>query len=389
MSTRPGPRSRRRWSIRLRTALAFGIAFVALSVLVLVFVNLMAQRGIDTALGTMSGTPSLAPDPAAPTDGSGGAPEDGAVVAVVADQQWLWSGVGVGIAALAAAGVGWFLSRRMLAPLDAITVTATRISATTLHERIELDGPDDELRRLADTIDALFARLETSFEAQRQFIAHASHELRTPLAVQRATLQIGLEDTATPSEIRAVRAELLDANRQTEHLVASLLTLAEAERGLRLRESVDMPGIVDGVFADLCESASAADVRLARPAWPAVPVVDGDPTLVRQLLHNLVDNAIEYNVGGGSVTVDAGADWFMVSNSGPVVSNGTDGLMRPFVRGGAGASNSGSTARRHSGLGLSIVDAIARVHGWRCVVEAPPTGGLRVRIVLGAGVSSM
>ncbi|WP_083519907.1 sensor histidine kinase [Curtobacterium citreum] len=368
------------WSIGARTALAFAAAAMALTVAALVFVNLASQWSIGGQVGLDGGAttvpwepaprPSVLPDP-----GSAGG-DSVSIVAVVAQQQWQWSAVAVvGVGVLAGA-VGWVVSRRMLRPVDRMRATADRISASTLHERIALGGPDDELRRLSRTIDRLLDRLETSFEGQRRFVAQAAHELRTPLAVQRAALQIGLPDDAGPQDIVTVRAELLEQNRRTELLVESLLVLAEADRGLDGVEALDLAALLDDVATQLGATADTAGIAL-RPTVDAVSVgtVVGEPTLVRQLLLNLVDNAVEYNVPGGTVWVRLTADGIVVENTGaPVDPETVTGLLEPFRRGGEQGS------RRHSGLGLSIVAAVVHAHGWTLDVAAREGGGLRVRI---------
>lgn len=374
--TDSGSRGRRRSSIRVRTAASFGGLFVVLAAGVLVFVNVVSQWAIVGRLPRV--TPQVRGDGIEPDPATGIVPEagDGAVVRLVADQQWLWSAVGIGIAGLVAAGVGWMVSRRMLRPVDAITRTAIRISATTLHERIALTGPDDELRRLADAVDDLLARLEASFDQQRQFIAHAAHELRTPLAVERAALQIGLHDTAAPHEIAATRERLLTANRRTEQLVERLLALAEADRGLDGEpQLIDLARIADEVLAEHARPARDRGVRLVLVGrgWP--PDLTGDPVLVRRLLVNLVDNAVEYNAPGGWTRISGDARGFTVENTGLLVDPAdAPALAEPFRR------VAGREDGRHRGLGLSIVDAVVRAHGWRATLRARPTGGLLVRV---------
>ncbi|MBT2502653.1 HAMP domain-containing sensor histidine kinase [Curtobacterium sp. ISL-83] len=382
----------RGWSIRARTAVAFAAASMASTTAVLVFVNVAAQASIAREFGAEpgrlatsgwagSGATSgvLTPDPTAtPTAGS-----TVSLVAQVSVLQWQWSAVGVAAAGLLAGVVGWVVSRRMLRPIDRITRTTNRISASNLHERIGTDGPDDELHRLAATIDALLGRLETAFRSQRRFVAQASHELRTPLAVQRAAIQIGLPDDARPEEIRAAREQLLEHNRRTEHLVECLLVLAEAERGLDARRvPLDLPSLGDEVAASFADAARLAGVTIACRAHTAPPgrTVTGEPTLVRQLLLNLVDNAVEYNEPGGFVQVTVDERGFLVENSGQVVpADVAATLTEPFLR-HVGDGVRGSATRRHSGLGLSIVAAVARAHGWRLSVGPRTTGGLRVRV---------
>lgn len=374
---------RRVWSIGVRTALVFAAASMVLVAGVLVFVNIASQWSLrsttfeidpdDGPIGAATGGATAAPDPdwqATPQDGA-------SIVSVVAHQQWQWSVVAVAVAGLLAGLVGWIVSRRMLRPIDHITSTADRISASNLHERIALQGPDDELRRLSRTVDALLDRLEAAFASQRRFIAQASHELRTPLAVQRAALQIDLEDKAGPADVARVRATLLEQNRRTERLVGSLLMLAEAERGLDdAGEPVDLPTLLEEVAAGYLDPAERAQVDLCveTDVRPAAPVVV-EPVLAHQLVANLVDNAVEYNVLHGSVWVRSTRSGFVVENTGQQVDpEDVPGLLAPFRR--ATCSGSG----RHSGLGLSIVAAIAEAHGWRLDVAARAAGGLVVRV---------
>jgi signal transduction histidine kinase len=377
----------RGWSIRTRTALTFALAAMALATGVVLFTNTMSLAGVDAGLDTAvvqrapAGAASATSAPAAIEVDRTAAERDGAVAVIrlVAVQQWQWSAIGIAGAGLAAGGVGWLVSRRVLRPIDRITATTNRISASNLHERIALDGPDDELRRLSRTVDDLLERLETAFESQRRFVAQASHELRTPLAVQRAAVQIGLHDDADPADVRAVRAELLEQNRRTERLVESLLVLAEADRGLAgATRAVDLDEVTEEVVAGAARDAAEAGVTLTheRRTGPPGLVVPGEPTLLRQLLGNLVGNAVEYNEPGGAVLVTTEPDGFAVENGGPVVAADEAGLLvEPFRRGGTDDARG-----QHSGLGLSIVAAIVHAHGWRLSIAARQTGGLLVRV---------
>ncbi|MBF4594450.1 HAMP domain-containing histidine kinase [Curtobacterium flaccumfaciens] len=375
----------RGWSIRTRTALTFALAAMALATGVVLFTNTMSLAGVGASLDTAavqrppSGSPGATTAPA-PIEVDG-TDDDGAVAVIrlVAVQQWQWSAIGIAGAGVAAGGIGWLVSRRVLRPIDRITATTNRISASNLHERIALDGPDDELRRLSRTVDDLLARLETAFESQRRFVAQASHELRTPLAVQRAAVQIGLHDDADPAEVRAVRAELLEQNRRTERLVESLLVLAEADRGLAgATRAVDLDEVTAEVVAGAARDAAEAGVTLTHECRTGPPglVVPGEPTLLRQLLGNLVGNAVEYNEPGGAVLVTTEPDGFVVENGGPVVAaDEAEFLVEPFRRGGTDDARG-----QHSGLGLSIVAAIVHAHGWQLSIAARPTGGLLVRV---------
>ncbi|MDN4649707.1 sensor histidine kinase [Curtobacterium sp. PsM8] len=374
------------WSLRTRTALAFALTSMALTAAAIVFVTLGSQHAIaEVVVADAAGGVAISPDASgdllrttepAP-DGAAG-PGGIAIVSRVAALQWQWSALGIAGAGVVAGLTGWLLSRRMLAPLDRIAGTAERISASTLHERIDLHGPDDELRRLSRTIDGLLDRLETAFASQRRFVAQASHELRTPLAVQRAAIQIGLHDDADAVDVARARAELLEQNRRTEHLVESLLVLAEAERGLDGRTAdVDL-GVLAGAVVDEAQAAAReAGVRLhckvfGAGAGAGARAVRCEPVLTRQLVHNLVDNAIEYNGPGGHVDVEVDGTVLRVRNTGPELDVAlVPTLTEPFRRASAAAGG-----RRHSGLGLSIVEAVAQAHGWRVSLAARPGGGL-------------
>jgi signal transduction histidine kinase len=259
-----------------------------------------------------------------------------------------------------------------------VTAAAERISARDLHQRIALDGPDDELRRLADTFDGLLARLEASFDSQRRFIANASHELRTPLAIQRTALQVGLRPD-DPDGVARTRDQLLDANRRSDALIESLLVLATSERGLRERESCDLHVIVAETVASRGEMARERGLTLTADAGPCV--VGGDAVLLGQLVANLVDNALEYNAAGGHVAVTLTADRLSIANTGPLVApDAVDGLFEPFRRGDGDRRHGRG---HHSGLGLSIVAAIVAAHGMSLSARAPASGGLVVDIALG------
>ena len=142
------------------------------------------------------------------------------------------SGVALGIMALLSIGLGWVVAGRVLRPLRVITSMTRDISVSNLHERLSLDGPDDELKELGDTIDGLLERLDASFRSQRQFVANASHELRTPLARQRALAQVALSDPdATVDSLRAAHERILASGEQQEQLIDALLTLSRVQAG--------------------------------------------------------------------------------------------------------------------------------------------------------------
>ncbi len=285
------------------------------------------------------------------------------------------------LTAIASALLGWFASGRVLRPLRQMTDTARTISAGNLSQRLALTGPDDEFKRLGDTLDDLLARLEASFDAQRRFVANASHELRTPLTVERTLLQVALADpNATEASLRATCEELLAAGQEHERLLESLLTLASSERGLSHREPVDLAQLAGHVLLTPRPDVQRHQLELATVLEPAPAA--GDPALIERLMANLVDNAVRYNRPGGRVEIRTAAlnghAVVSVTNTGPVVRDDeTERMFEPFqrLRGGRAARADG-----HHGLGLSIVRAIATAHDATVAATAQPTGGMAVTV---------
>ncbi len=283
------------------------------------------------------------------------------------------------ITALALA-LGWLVAGRVLRPLATITAAARRISASNLHQRLALAGPDDELKALGDTLDDLFDRLEAAFEAQRHFVANASHEIRTPLTRERAMLQVALDDPAATAETwRNTALEVLASNAEQENLIEALLALAASEGGLDRREPVDLAAIAGEVLLARRPQASRRGLRVQAAIQPAV--LDGDPLLTERLVANLIDNAVRHNVPDGYLTVTTAAPdgraALSISSSGPVIPPAEVGrLFQPFQRlHPRGTPDSGG-----HGLGLSIVRAIAVAHGAAIAAHARPGGGLSVDI---------
>ena len=287
----------------------------------------------------------------------------------------------------AGVGVAYVLAGRVLKPLQQITSTAQRLSAEQLDDRIALPGPQDELKDLADTFDAMLDRLQAAFEAQRRFVADASHELRTPLAVMRTEVDVALADPhATADELRAAATVVRDATMRADRLVDSLLLLASTDRmaadGLPAPEPVDLPSACELAVAAVRAEAEDRGITITGSYAPAT--VLGDRGLVERLVGNLVENAVRHNVDDGWVRVDTGTlgptARLQVMSTGPVVPpDDVEGLFEPFRRAGTAR-----TARRGAGLGLSIVRAVATAHGGTAVAEARAGGGLTVTVDLPA-----
>ncbi|MFJ4500630.1 sensor histidine kinase [Streptomyces sp. NPDC088864] len=372
-------------TIRTRIALVYGGVFLILGTALLATVNLASRAGTDSQARAIAETAAVV-QPGYAVNGPLvsrhrlGPPTVYDLTDHVSDaaghQLLIWSAAALLVMTACAVGVGWWTAGRVLRPVHAMTAKARKLSAHTLHERIASSGPDDELKELGDTLDALLARLEKAFDSQRRFIANASHELRTPLATQRAAIQIGLEDP-TPEDLVRTRQTLLDNNRRSERLIDGLLVLARSERGLDKgeREPVDLARVVAE------EAAPHPGVRLDTRPCP----VRGNRQLLAQLVANLLANAVTYNVPDGSVSVSAvpvgGGVLLEVRNTGPVVEAADiPGLFEPFRR-GEGRDRMGPG----SGLGLSIVRSIAMAHDGTVTAVPGPEGGLAVTVRLPAG----
>ncbi|MFS8104321.1 HAMP domain-containing protein [Lentzea alba] len=269
------------------------------------------------------------------------------------------------VAAVLAVWLGWVVAGRVLAPLHEITTTAHRLEATRLDQRIELEGPPDELKELADTFDGMLDRLASSFDSQKRFVANASHELRTPLAVQRTLIEVALADPGATEETRRLGAHLLDTNERSEKLIDGLLLLARSDRGLAVRELVWLDEVIDDEVESCASLAASKEVTFDVSVRPYL--VEGDPVLLAQLIGNLLRNAVLYNKPGGTVSVRLDRE-LVVSNTGPTVpAEAVPGLFEPFRR------LRDRTGTAGSGLGLSIVQSVAKAH--QGSVKARPNGG--------------
>jgi signal transduction histidine kinase len=295
-------------------------------------------------------------------------------------QLLIQSGIALAVMAAVSIALGWIVAGRVLRPLRTITTTARHISATSLHERLALEGPNDELKELGDTIDALLARLDASFQSQRRFVANASHELRTPLARQRTLAQVALSDPhATAESLRVAHERVLASGAEQERLIEALLTLARGQSSLRRREQLDLAAITDQIL--LTRRLDAADRGLDLHAALSSAPMAGDPRLIERLVDNVIDNALRYNVPDGRIEVATvtrvGQAVLSVLNTGPVVQpTEVDQLFQPFTRVGADR-----TAHRDGvGLGLSIVQAIADAHEAVVAVDPQPDGGLWIEV---------
>jgi signal transduction histidine kinase len=294
--------------------------------------------------------------------------------ATLADLQAQYA-LALGGTLLVAVALGWVAAGRALAPVRAMTVLARRVTEERLDERIALDGPPDELRELADTIDAMLDRLQAGIEGQRRFVANASHELRTPLTVIRAEAEATLADPAADqAELRAMARHVLAATCRMQALLDSLLLLARAEQAPPRREPADLAAAARLAADQTRVEAARRGITLELTLAPAR--LAGDARLVERLVGNLVENAIRHGAEGSRAVVWTGRDGrdrpvVRVESAGPPVAD--DALQRlaePFHR------LDGDRRTPGTGLGLSIVRSVADAHGAELALRSRPEGGL-------------
>lgn len=284
--------------------------------------------------------------------------------------------------AIIAFAFGYAMAGRVLSPLGRILRTARAVAGSDLSRRIELDGPDDEIKELADTFDDMLERLQRAFTAQQRFVGNASHELRTPLAINRTLLEVHLSDPNAPAELHQLGKTLLATNERSEQLVEGLLLLARSDNQIVERKPVDLAEVAEQAVDQVRSEAEAKGVVIRGEQKPAV--VQGNGVLLERIALNLVQNAVRYNVpedGWVEVTTEVrhGQAVLVVSNTGPVVpAYEIDNLFEPFRR--LRTERTGSD--KGVGLGLSIVRSVARAHGGHISAQPREGGGLVMRVAL-------
>ena len=297
----------------------------------------------------------------------------------------LGSVIALGIMTVVSLVVGWIVAGRVLRPLRRMTTATRRISADSLHERLAMAGPGDELKDLADTIDGLLERLEGAFAAQRRFVANASHELRTPLATMRASVDVAVaKPEPVPPQTIALANRLRGELDRVDGLLDGFLALARAQHGdLPGQATLSLEYLTAAALAVRADAIAARHLTVHHVTGADGTWVTGSQALLCRMVDNVVDNAIGHNRDGGWISVTTGADEqlvrLVVETGGDVLDAGqVSQLAQPFRR--LGADRTGSD--HGSGLGLSIVEAIAEAHGGTLELHARPEGGLRVGIAL-------
>ena len=385
-------------TIRIRLTLLYGGMFLIAGILLLSIIYLLAAQALNTGneplfkIVSVSGQAIKVTSDNCPAVSANDIPLSvfNAAISHCTDQQRqaaldnllsrsLLALLGLAVIAFA---FGYAMAGRVLSPLGRITRTARAVAGSDLSRRIELDGPDDELKELADTFDEMLERLQRAFTAQQRFVGNASHELRTPLAINRTLLEVHLSDPGAPMELQQLGKTLLATNERSEQLVEGLLLLARSDNQIVERKPVDLAEVASQAVDQVHAEAEAKGVLIRGKRAPVV--VQGNGVLLERIALNLVQNAVRYNVpedGWVEVTTEAqhGQAVLVVSNTGPVVpAYEIDNLFEPFRR--LRTERTGSD--KGVGLGLSIVRSVTRAHGGHIVAEPREGGGLVMRVTL-------
>jgi signal transduction histidine kinase len=372
---RPGRRVLPRRSVRARLTAWYSALFL-LSGAVLLAITGGVGASVSSATRAHSGT-------------RGGTqpsqPEAASLHAAVSHSLLVGSAVALCVMTVASLVLGWVVAGRVLRPLREMTAATQRISEDSLHERLAMPGPADELTDLADTIDGLLERLEGAFAAQRRFVANASHELRTPLTTMRARVDVAVaKPEPVPAQTVALAGRLRTELDRVDRLLDGLLVLARAQHGdLPGQAAVPLEYVVSAALAARAEAIAARHLTVHHATGRDGTWVRGSQVLLGRMVDNVIDNAIAHNTDGGWISATTGADGrlarLVVETGGDILDPQQVGqLAQPFRRLGADRTGSDDGA----GLGLSIVAAIACAHRGTLDLEARPEGGLRVAIAL-------
>lgn len=279
---------------------------------------------------------------------------------------------------------GYLLSKRMLKPVDQVTTLATRISTTNLRERINYQGPDDEMKRLADTFDDMLSRLEIAFESQNQFIQDASHELRTPIAIAQTNIDVTeMERKPTTKDYKRLVKVLKLSITRMSNLSDKLLLLSKDYSKTTNRTVVNIAPMLDELVTEFSVNARNCEVDLKIKSIPDELPVLGDALYLKQAVSNLIDNAIRYSRPKGRIEVSAGIEngqcIIRVEDNGIGISDADQPrIFDRFYR----TDKSRSRAQGGSGLGLAIVKKIVESHQGKITVASKPNTGSRFTISL-------
>jgi heavy metal sensor kinase len=283
----------------------------------------------------------------------------------------------VPVVLLLSAGLGYVLARKALAPMERLRLATEQITVDRLDQRLPVANAQDELGRLTKTVNAMIARLEASFAEIRRFTADASHELRTPLTAIRTEAEVALGRPMSEAECQHLLGSILEECDRLTRLTDQLLTLSreDAASGKLARETLDLVPLVEDVVEIMRPLAEIKNLRLLSQTKGEL-LVRGDEGRLRQVIYNLLDNAIKYTPEGGSVTVTLersdGAVMLTVRDTGIGVSiEHLPHLFERFYR----VDKARGRTEGGTGLGLSIVQSIIVAHGGRVELTSAPGQG--------------
>ncbi|OZM71243.1 two-component sensor histidine kinase [Amycolatopsis antarctica] len=379
----------KRWTLRGRLTLAYVLLTVVTGAILLGLTMVMADPLAPAGMASAPPIPDSSPDavvepaelPSPPPveEELNDDPIDNPVA--LSYSSLIKNGfIALGVVALVSAFLGWFTARRALRPVRSITAAARRAAEQDLSTRIELPGPNDEIKELADAFDHMLGRLERSFTGQRRFIANAAHELKTPVAAQRAVTEVTLSRPQVGPETVALGRKLLTSLDRQERVLAGLLTLAQNAETVRRDEIIDLARFTEDILHERV-AHSGRGIELTTELDTAK--VRGDAALVEQLVRNLVDNAYIHNSAHGWISVrtkdDRTSCSLEIANGGAHIDS-ADGaaLFEPFQR----LCFTRADPPPGNGLGLSVVRAIAEAHGGSVTALPRTEGGLAVEVRL-------
>jgi signal transduction histidine kinase len=378
-------------SIRFRIALTFALFLFVVGAALLVAVNVGLDRALaEDAVSREAARAGRYVDPTGRmrTVGPNDFPdlqsfesEVNRYALVVLGQ---YSFIALGGLAILSFGIGWFVSGRVLRPIGRMTSAARQMDATDLSRRLDLRGPRDELRALADTFDGLLSRLEVAFRRERQFIADASHELRNPLTVVRANIE-GMEQRDSDAEELARNvAALRRATDRMASVVDDLMIVARAQSPTATLEDVELEALLVQLGDEYAAIAAERSLSIDVAAVPRL-AVHADRVSLERAISNLVDNALRFAPQGSTIKLTAGRSaqwaWVAVEDHGPGIPD--DQVEHIFSRrwkrdapaGGDGSGPGSTNALRGNGLGLAIVRQVAEAHGGSARAYSQPGRG--------------
>ncbi|GII59375.1 hypothetical protein Pth03_77640 [Planotetraspora thailandica] len=380
--------------MRLRFALACGAVFVLGGAVLLVAVSFVVRQSLEPRDGlrqpeyiVVASTRFYATGDTVANDPYYVAQQRVAQVRRIYQRDTIKNVLTVGGIGLLAAGglvtaVGWRAAGWVIRPVRSVTERARSIAHShDLAERIAHNGPQDEIKELADIVDGILGRLARSYDGQRRFVANASHELRTPLTINRTLVDVAVRRPDATEDVKRLGESLLVVNTRHERLIDALLALSEGQRTVLDRRPFDLSDVVEHVLDLAAKEAADREVTIHRLLDPAPTA--GEAVLVERLAQNLVENAIRHNHPGGEMWVStrqrADRVELVVANTGlPVPPYEIETIFEPFRR----LHGDRLRSDRGSGLGLSIVRVVTEAHDGTVTASPREEGGLTIAVEL-------